>query len=124
MNLIDAARAALPILQAATLTDPDAKSKRDALAAAIVAHDTANEKPDVVVNRLLGLADQFMEDWADTTSDDDTEYQQRQAEWDLWRPRIVKCVEFTYRTSTIPAMLLPNVGTAVKLRNFAKDALK
>lgn len=38
-SLLDAARRALPFLQAATLHDPGAKAARDALAAAIVATD-------------------------------------------------------------------------------------
>jgi hypothetical protein len=39
-------------------------------------------------DRLLGLADQFLEDWEDNVGKDDPEYAARRAEWDAIRPQL------------------------------------
>jgi hypothetical protein len=42
------------------------------------------------VDRLLGLADQFLEDWETNQGIDDPECRQRRIEWDLVRPVLVR----------------------------------
>lgn len=48
------------------------------------------------VDRLLGLADQFMADWREDVDDcasaHDADLVEREAEWVQWRPRIIACV--------------------------------
>jgi hypothetical protein len=41
------------------------------------------------VDRLLGLADQFLEDWEQNEGKDDTECVERRAEWNAIRPLLV-----------------------------------
>lgn len=58
----------------------------------------ATEPDAATVDRLLGLADQFLADWKDTDSDEhpndrDPDLPEREAEWAEWRPRIVACVQ-------------------------------
>ena len=55
-------------------------------------YDRLSYNPGMTVDRLLGLADQFLEDWEDDPPKDPT-LLERKAEWDEWRPRIVACVE-------------------------------
>ena len=40
-------------------------------------------------DRLLGLADQFLEDWETNEGKNDPEYRERRAEWDAIRPVLV-----------------------------------
>ena len=47
----------------------------------------------VDANRLLGLGDQFMEDWSETAIQDgnpDTDYEERAAEWKATRPLLAQ----------------------------------
>lgn len=57
---------------------------------------TAKENDGATVDRLLGLADQCLEDWREDANDGgdphDTDLIERETEWEHWRPRIVACV--------------------------------
>ena len=59
---------------------------------AVAEHDRLSYNPGMTVDRLLGMADQFIEDWNDDAPHDPTMLE-RKGEWDEWRPRIVACVE-------------------------------
>lgn len=59
---------------------------------ALAAYDRLSYNPGMTVDRLLGMADQFIEDWNDDAPHDPTMLE-RKGEWDEWRPRIVACVE-------------------------------
>ena len=82
---------------------------------ALAAYDRLSYNPGMTVDRLLGLADQFLSDWDDTSrhESDREEYEEHQAEWDEWRPRIVACVKACVAIAVMEAHSIDNIiGTA------------
>lgn len=80
---------------------PDDEAAYLAAKEALAAYDGLPAKecadPDgdaATAERLLGLADQFLEDWQqdDGRDADDGELAERKQEWAQWRPRILACV--------------------------------
>ena len=62
-----------------------------------------DETDGAAVSRILGMADQFIEDWRDDQRDvgvADPDLDEREREWAYWRPRIVACVNACAGMST------------------------
>ena len=79
---------------------------------ALAAYDRLSYNPGMTVDRLLGLADQFLSDWEEYSPKDPT-LLERKAEWDEWRPRIVACVEACVAIAVMEAHSIDSIiGTA------------
>jgi hypothetical protein len=57
------------------------------------------------VDRLLGLADQFLEDWESNEGKDEPECKERRAEWDAIRPLLVKAPQLLKALEDASALL-------------------
>lgn len=70
-----------------------------------------DESDEAAVDRVLGIADQFMEDWRKDAQDGgdpkDQDLVEREAEWHYWRPRILACVN---ACAGIPTVALAGGG--------------
>ncbi len=84
-------------------------------------------KPETDVqtaDRLLGLADQFLDDWRESVEDyseDDADVSEREAEWKQWRPRILACIDACAGMSTEEIQGLGNGELAACAQNWLRE---
>ena len=100
-----------PLEQLAKVVQAEQLERPEAFMAAESAENVANARspaaPDdaATVDRLLGLADQFLDDWKE--HENDPEAGERAAEWTHWRPRLLACAA---ACTGIPTEALANSG--------------